>query len=115
MVARLGRLDVLVNAAGMILRGGLEFEPAGFQRVVDVNLAGTMRLETRDAPPRTIAAGELALVPRGEGHTLRSEAGVDAPDVLSLERELVSDRYEVLRHGALPLGMLERVIDGWAS
>jgi NAD(P)-dependent dehydrogenase (short-subunit alcohol dehydrogenase family) len=43
MVARLGRLDVLVNAAGMILRDGLEFEPEGFRRVVDVNLAGTMR------------------------------------------------------------------------
>src|SRR5262249_11909744 len=42
--ARLGRLDVLVNAAGMILRGGLEFEPEGFRRVVDVNLTGTMRL-----------------------------------------------------------------------
>jgi AraC-like DNA-binding protein len=64
-----------------------------------VVLAGTLRLETPDAPARTIAAGELALVPRGEGHTLRSEAGVNAPDVLSLERELVSDRYEVLRHG----------------
>jgi AraC-like DNA-binding protein len=64
-----------------------------------VVLAGTLRLETPDAPPRTITAGELALVPRGEGHTLRSEAGVEAPDVLSLEREAVSDRYEVLHHG----------------
>jgi len=64
-----------------------------------VVLAGTLRLETPDAPPRTIAAGELALVPRGEGHALRSEAGVEAPDVLSLQREAVSDRYEVLRHG----------------
>jgi AraC-like DNA-binding protein len=62
-------------------------------------LAGTLRLETPDEPARTIAAGELALVPRGEGHTLRSDAGVDAPDVLSLEREAVSDRYEVLHHG----------------
>jgi hypothetical protein len=64
-----------------------------------VVLAGTLRLETPDAPSRTITAGELALVPRGEGHTLRSEAGVDAPDVLSLERDAVSDRYEVLHHG----------------
>jgi AraC-like DNA-binding protein len=64
-----------------------------------VVLAGTLRLETPDAPPRMIAAGELALVPRGGGHTLRSAAGVDAPDVLSLEREPVSDRYEVLCHG----------------
>jgi NAD(P)-dependent dehydrogenase (short-subunit alcohol dehydrogenase family) len=43
-VAGLRRLDVLVNAAGMILRDGLEFGLEGFQRVVDVNLTGTMRL-----------------------------------------------------------------------
>jgi NAD(P)-dependent dehydrogenase (short-subunit alcohol dehydrogenase family) len=44
VVAGFRRLDVLVNAAGMILRGGHEFEPAGFLRVVDVNLIGTMRM-----------------------------------------------------------------------
>ncbi|MGE3821095.1 MAG: SDR family NAD(P)-dependent oxidoreductase [Isosphaeraceae bacterium] len=44
LAADLGRLDVLVNAAGMILRNGLEFEPEGFERVVDVNLVGTMRV-----------------------------------------------------------------------
>lgn len=44
VVAGFKRLDVLVNAAGMILRGGLEFEPEGFLRVVDVNLIGTMRM-----------------------------------------------------------------------
>jgi NAD(P)-dependent dehydrogenase (short-subunit alcohol dehydrogenase family) len=43
-VAGFGRLDVLVNAAGMILRGAQEFEPEGFLRVVDVNLIGTMRM-----------------------------------------------------------------------
>jgi NAD(P)-dependent dehydrogenase (short-subunit alcohol dehydrogenase family) len=44
LAAGLERLDVLVNAAGMILRGGREFEPEGFQLVVDVNLIGTMRV-----------------------------------------------------------------------
>src|SRR5262245_62784249 len=39
-----GRLDVLVNAAGTILRNGQEFEPANFQHVVDVNLHGSMRM-----------------------------------------------------------------------
>jgi NAD(P)-dependent dehydrogenase (short-subunit alcohol dehydrogenase family) len=43
LAAGFDRLDVLVNAAGMILRGGLEFEPEGFLRVVDVNLTGAMR------------------------------------------------------------------------
>jgi NAD(P)-dependent dehydrogenase (short-subunit alcohol dehydrogenase family) len=55
-VSRLGRLDVLVNAAGMILRDGLEFEPEGFQRVIDVNLIGTMRL-CRACRPRLAERG----------------------------------------------------------
>lgn len=37
-------LDVLVNCAGMILRGGHEFDAANFARVLDVNLTGTMRM-----------------------------------------------------------------------
>ncbi|MFO0902148.1 MAG: SDR family oxidoreductase [Pirellulales bacterium] len=38
------RLDVLVNAAGMLLRQGQEFDVANFARVVDVNLTGMMRV-----------------------------------------------------------------------
>lgn len=39
----LGRLDALVNCAGMILRENREFTIEGFQKVIDVNLTGTMR------------------------------------------------------------------------
>jgi NAD(P)-dependent dehydrogenase (short-subunit alcohol dehydrogenase family) len=42
LIAALPRLDVLVNAAG-ILRRGDEHQPEVFQEVVDVNLTGTMR------------------------------------------------------------------------
>ncbi|MEY4966669.1 MAG: hypothetical protein RL274_2252 [Pseudomonadota bacterium] len=38
------RLDALVNCAGTILREGKEFSIAGFQKVIDVNLTGTMRM-----------------------------------------------------------------------
>ena len=37
------RLDVLINAAGIIHRGH-EHEPEGFARVIDVNLNGVMRM-----------------------------------------------------------------------
>ncbi|MDA7510995.1 SDR family oxidoreductase [bacterium] len=37
-------LHVLVNAAGIIQRGGKEFDLEGFAAVVDVNLHGTMRM-----------------------------------------------------------------------
>jgi NAD(P)-dependent dehydrogenase (short-subunit alcohol dehydrogenase family) len=40
----LDSLDALVNCAGMILRGGAEYEIANFQRVIEVNLTGTMRM-----------------------------------------------------------------------
>jgi AraC-like DNA-binding protein len=39
-------------------------------------------------------------VPHGDGHVLRSEPGARAPHILDLEREAVSDRYEIIRHGA---------------
>lgn len=37
-------LEVLVNCAGMLRRGGAEFDEATFQEVLDANLSGTMRL-----------------------------------------------------------------------
>jgi NAD(P)-dependent dehydrogenase (short-subunit alcohol dehydrogenase family) len=45
LIARLDRLDFLVNAAGMIRRAA-EYELGNFERVIDVNLTGTMRLCT---------------------------------------------------------------------
>jgi NAD(P)-dependent dehydrogenase (short-subunit alcohol dehydrogenase family) len=43
LIASLDRLDILVNAAGILVRDG-EYEMSTFLRVLDVNLAGTMRL-----------------------------------------------------------------------
>lgn len=43
-LAGFSRLDILVNCAGMLLRGGAELEIENFERVVDVNLTGTMRV-----------------------------------------------------------------------
>ena len=57
VIGTLERIDVLVNAAGMILRDGQEFEPENFERVVDVNLTGTMRM--------CLAARELLFGSRG--------------------------------------------------
>jgi 2-dehydro-3-deoxy-D-gluconate 5-dehydrogenase len=44
LVIQFDRLDILVNAAGILLRGGREFELPEFLGVVDVNLSGTMRM-----------------------------------------------------------------------
>lgn len=60
---------------------------------------GRVLLETDEANARWLQPGDFALVPHGEGHSLRSEPGAPAPWILDLERELVSDTYEILRHG----------------
>jgi AraC-like DNA-binding protein len=61
--------------------------------------AGSLELETGDAETLALGPGDLALVTHGSGHVLRSEPGAAAPGILELEREEVSDRYEILRHG----------------
>jgi NAD(P)-dependent dehydrogenase (short-subunit alcohol dehydrogenase family) len=37
-------LAALINCAGIIFRGGAEYDMANFQKVIDVNLTGTMRM-----------------------------------------------------------------------
>ena len=44
LLASLGSLDVLVNCAGTIRRGGAEHDPEVFAEVLDINLTGTMRV-----------------------------------------------------------------------
>jgi AraC-like DNA-binding protein len=61
--------------------------------------AGRFWLEAAHGEPMLLQAGDLGLVPHGEGHVLRSEPGAPAPGVLDLDREEVSERYEILRHG----------------
>jgi AraC-like DNA-binding protein len=60
---------------------------------------GRVLLETGESSATWLQPGELALVPHGDGHVLRSEPGAPAPDVVELELEHPSERYEILRHG----------------
>lgn len=55
-LADLPRVDVLVNAAGTIRRD-LEFEPAVFEAIVDVNLNGMMRVTMEALPLLEKASG----------------------------------------------------------
>ena len=64
-----------------------------------VPTSGNCRIEIGDEHALELEAGDLALIPHGRGHTLRSEPGVDAPNILDLDRTLLGDRYELLRHG----------------
>ena len=60
---------------------------------------GWLDIESSDDKPFLLQPGTFALVPHGQGHNLFSEEGVPIPNVLDLNREQVSDRYEILRHG----------------
>ncbi|AUH66507.1 SDR family oxidoreductase [Paracoccus zhejiangensis] len=57
---QLSQLDVLVNAAGVIRRGGEEFTPAGFADVIDINLTGALR--TSAAARSLLAATRGAII-----------------------------------------------------
>jgi AraC-like DNA-binding protein len=60
---------------------------------------GRVLLEVDGAEPTWLQPGDFTLVPHGEGHRLRSEPGAPAPDVLDLDLEHVTERYEIIRHG----------------
>jgi AraC-like DNA-binding protein len=60
---------------------------------------GSLRLEIDGGEPAMVGIGDVALVTHGAGHVLRSERNAPAPGILELERQEVSDRYEILRHG----------------
>jgi Cupin len=61
--------------------------------------AGNCWVVLDGSEPTQLLAGSLALVPHGEGHRLVSTPGAAAPGLFELPRELVSERYEILRHG----------------
>jgi hypothetical protein len=61
--------------------------------------SGALEPDAGDERTEHLRSGDLALVTHGTGHVLRSDHDSPAPGILELEREEVSARYEVLRHG----------------
>lgn len=61
--------------------------------------SGRCWLEVEGAERRMLQPGDFALVPHGEGHILSSGFGIAAAKLFDLPRELVSERYEILRTG----------------
>jgi len=78
---------------------GMTLPPMAGYLWFHVVTAGRVLLETDDERSQWLQPGDLALVPHGEGHRLRSEPGVPVPGIMELDLEHPSDRYEILRHG----------------
>lgn len=60
---------------------------------------GSCWIETSGADGLLARQGDLVLVPHGTGHRLSSDRNVAARNLFDLDREQVSERYEVLRLG----------------
>jgi AraC-like DNA-binding protein len=78
---------------------GLSLPPRKDCLSFHVVTSGSCRLGIEGSEDRLLESGDLALVPRGEGHRLSSAPGTPAPRVDVLPHEYVSDRYAILRHG----------------
>lgn len=77
----------------------LEIPPMQDCLMLHVVTAGRCFLELEGEQRQLLQPGNLALVPRGEGHLLTSASGVPAAKLFDIDREQVSERYEVLRLG----------------
>lgn len=58
-LSALPSLDLLVNCAGIIQRGGKEFEIEAFRQTLEVNLVGTMRMCVAARPMLAASAGSI--------------------------------------------------------
>jgi len=59
VVNRFDEIDALVNCAGIIFRDGAEYDIDTFQKVIDVNLIGTMRMCVASRPKLAAARGTI--------------------------------------------------------
>jgi AraC-like DNA-binding protein len=78
---------------------GMTLDPMPGYLWFHVPTEGRVLLEVDEEHSRWLHPGDVALVPHGNGHVLRSEPGVPAPGIMELELEHPSERYEILRHG----------------
>lgn len=77
----------------------LELPPMPDCLMFHVVISGKCWLDVPGDEPRLLQPCDFVLVPHGEGHLLSSAPGVPAAKLFDLPHELVSERYEILRHG----------------
>jgi AraC-like DNA-binding protein len=61
--------------------------------------SGTATVEVVPGDRRTVAAGDVVLVPHGTGHRAWGAEPAPTPSVFDLPHEHIDERYGVLRHG----------------
>lgn len=78
---------------------GLELPVFPQTLMFHVVTSGRSWLQVDGIEPCLLHPGDFALVPHGQGHRLTSEPGTPCARLFDVPREMVSERYEVLRHG----------------
>lgn len=76
---------------------GMDLPAIADSLMFHVVINGSCWLEVGEAEPLRLQPGDLALVPHGAGHLLRSDPGVLTPGLFDLPRDAMSERYEVIR------------------
>lgn len=78
---------------------GLSLPPVEGCLWFHVVTSGRATVEVVPGEARTVAAGDLVLVPHGTGHRAWGAEPAPTPSVLDLPHEYLSERYGVLHHG----------------
>lgn len=78
---------------------GVELPPFEDCMMFHIVTSGRCWLEVEGEEPRLLQQGSLALVPHGNGHTVRCNPADKAVPLFDIPVEQVSDRYEVMRYG----------------
>jgi AraC-like DNA-binding protein len=67
--------------------------------MLHVVTSGKCFLEVPGTPTHELKQGDLALVPHGRGHAVTSSTGLPVSKLFEIERQQLSERYEMLRLG----------------
>ena len=78
---------------------GVDMPPMEDALLFHFVMQGRCWVRVPGAEPRVLSNGGLALVARGAGHELLSDPDAHAAPLFDLPRTMLSERYEVLRHG----------------
>ncbi len=76
---------------------GIELPAISDSLMFHVVINGSCWLEVGEVERLRLQPGDLALVPHGAGHVLRSEPEARTPGLFDLPRDTMSERYEVIR------------------
>ncbi|MES9850747.1 MAG: AraC family transcriptional regulator [Candidatus Thiodiazotropha sp. L084R] len=78
---------------------GVELPPFEGHMMFHVVTRGECWLEVSGEEPHLLKQGSMALVPHGEGHTVRSDPNDQTQPLFDIPVESVSERYEIMHHG----------------